>query len=66
LQEQGIATLSKAIAAATEEIERHKGKLVIKDAPRTVSAHFNPSRLEKERNTVGLFLFVKQHLWSLQ
>ncbi|KAJ8440208.1 hypothetical protein Cgig2_023973 [Carnegiea gigantea] len=35
--EQGIATLNKAIAAATEEIERHKGKLAIKDAPRTVS-----------------------------
>lgn len=42
-QEQGIATLNKAIAAATEEIERHKGKLAIKDAPRTVSSPFNPS-----------------------
>ncbi|CAO2824841.1 unnamed protein product [Amaranthus hypochondriacus] len=36
-KEQGIATLNKAIVACTEEIERHKGKLVVKDAPRTVS-----------------------------
>lgn len=36
-KEQGISTLSKAIVACTEEIERHKGKLVVKDAPRTVS-----------------------------
>ncbi|GAB2274266.1 hypothetical protein Dimus_009031 [Dionaea muscipula] len=36
-KEQGIATLIKAITACTEEIERHKGKLVVKEAPRAVS-----------------------------
>ncbi|GAB2275252.1 hypothetical protein Dimus_010012 [Dionaea muscipula] len=36
-KEQGIATLGKAIIACTEEIERHKGKLVVKEAPRAVS-----------------------------
>ncbi|KAL8535352.1 hypothetical protein ACS0TY_011122 [Phlomoides rotata] len=36
-KEQGIAVLTKAIEACTEEIERHKGKLTIKEAPRAVS-----------------------------
>ncbi|KAL8539277.1 hypothetical protein ACS0TY_001054 [Phlomoides rotata] len=36
-KEQGIAVLSEAIKACTEEIERHKGKLTVKDAPRAVS-----------------------------
>ncbi|CAN4085157.1 unnamed protein product [Withania somnifera] len=36
-KEQGIAILTKAIAACTEEIERHKGKLSVKEAPRAVS-----------------------------
>ncbi|XP_074295135.1 eukaryotic translation initiation factor 2 subunit alpha homolog [Silene latifolia] len=36
-KDQGISTLSKAIVACTEEIERHNGKLTVKDAPRTVS-----------------------------
>ncbi|XP_031117769.1 eukaryotic translation initiation factor 2 subunit alpha homolog [Ipomoea triloba] len=36
-KEQGIAILDKAIAACTEEIERHKGKLTVKEAPRAVS-----------------------------
>ncbi|XP_059298734.1 eukaryotic translation initiation factor 2 subunit alpha homolog [Lycium ferocissimum] len=36
-KEQGIAVLTKAIAACTEEIERHKGKLAVKEAPRAVS-----------------------------
>ncbi|XP_055831304.1 eukaryotic translation initiation factor 2 subunit alpha homolog isoform X1 [Solanum dulcamara] len=36
-KEQGISVLSKAIAACTEEIERHKGKLTVKEAPRAVS-----------------------------
>ncbi|KAL6977508.1 hypothetical protein U1Q18_026307 [Sarracenia purpurea var. burkii] len=36
-KEQGIAILNKAIAACSEEIERHKGKLSVKDAPRAVS-----------------------------
>ncbi|GKB39318.1 eukaryotic translation initiation factor 2 subunit alpha, partial [Tanacetum coccineum] len=34
---QGIAVLTKAIAACSEEIERHKGKLTVKEAPRAVS-----------------------------
>lgn len=37
LQEQGITVLNQAIVACTEEIERHKGKLTVKEAPRAVS-----------------------------
>lgn len=40
-QEQGISVLSNAILACTQEIEHHKGKLAVKEAPRVVSA--NPS-----------------------
>ncbi|KAI3458505.1 hypothetical protein Pfo_015168 [Paulownia fortunei] len=36
-KEQGIAVLNKAIEACTEEIELHKGKLTVKEAPRAVS-----------------------------
>ncbi|XP_024996339.1 eukaryotic translation initiation factor 2 subunit alpha homolog isoform X2 [Cynara cardunculus var. scolymus] len=36
-KEQGISVLTKAIAACTEEIELHKGKLTVKEAPRAVS-----------------------------
>ncbi|XP_010917533.1 eukaryotic translation initiation factor 2 subunit alpha homolog [Elaeis guineensis] len=36
-KEQGITILSNAIKACTEEIDRHKGKLVVKEAPRAVS-----------------------------
>ncbi|KAL2248943.1 eukaryotic translation initiation factor 2 subunit alpha homolog [Sesamum indicum] len=36
-KEQGIAILNQAIEACTEEIERHKGKLTVKEAPRAVS-----------------------------
>jgi len=36
-KEQGIAILNKAIAACSEEIERHKGKLTVKEAARAVS-----------------------------
>ncbi|KAG9458781.1 hypothetical protein H6P81_003289 [Aristolochia fimbriata] len=36
-QEQGISVLNNAIKACTEDIERLKGKLVLKEAPRTVS-----------------------------
>lgn len=36
-KEQGITVLSKAIEACTAEIERHKGKLTVKEAPRVVS-----------------------------
>ncbi|KAH9623786.1 hypothetical protein KSS87_015813 [Heliosperma pusillum] len=37
ISDQGISTLKKAIIDCTEEIERHNGKLTVKDAPRTVS-----------------------------
>ncbi|GFY83477.1 eukaryotic translation initiation factor 2 subunit 1 [Actinidia rufa] len=37
MQEQGIAILNKAITACSEEIERHKGKLTVKEAARAVS-----------------------------
>ncbi|GAV88084.1 S1 domain-containing protein/EIF_2_alpha domain-containing protein [Cephalotus follicularis] len=36
-KEQGISILSKAIAACTEAIEQHKGKLAVKEPPRAVS-----------------------------
>ncbi|KAL0402946.1 UNVERIFIED_CONTAM: Eukaryotic translation initiation factor 2 subunit alpha [Sesamum radiatum] len=36
-KEQGIAILNQAIEACTEEIERHKGKLTVKEAARAVS-----------------------------
>ncbi|XP_022988418.1 eukaryotic translation initiation factor 2 subunit alpha homolog [Cucurbita pepo subsp. pepo] len=36
-KEQGITVLEKAIIACTEAIEHHKGKLVVKEAPRAVS-----------------------------
>ncbi|KAK9068063.1 hypothetical protein SSX86_012174 [Deinandra increscens subsp. villosa] len=36
-KEQGISILTKAIAACTEEIELHKGKLTVKEPPRAVS-----------------------------
>ncbi|KAH7841815.1 hypothetical protein Vadar_034599 [Vaccinium darrowii] len=37
ISEQGVAILNKAIAACSEEIERHKGKLTVKEAARAVS-----------------------------
>lgn len=49
VQEQGIAVLSTAIEACTQEIEHHKGKLVVKEAPRVVSV--DPLRY--------IFLFYK-------
>lgn len=36
-KEQGISVLNKAIVACTEAIERHKGKLTVKEEPRAVS-----------------------------
>ncbi|KAK4436483.1 Eukaryotic translation initiation factor 2 subunit alpha [Sesamum alatum] len=36
-KEQGIAILNQAIEACTQEIESHKGKLTVKEAPRAVS-----------------------------
>ncbi|BAT88262.1 hypothetical protein VIGAN_05171600 [Vigna angularis var. angularis] len=35
--EQGILVLNNAITSCTEAIEQHKGKLVVKEAPRAVS-----------------------------
>ncbi|KAL9418651.1 hypothetical protein AB3S75_036576 [Citrus x aurantiifolia] len=36
-KEQGISVLNKAIAVCTEAIEKHKGKLTVKEEPRAVS-----------------------------
>lgn len=36
-KDQGISILNNAIKACTEEIDRHKGKLIVKEAPRAVS-----------------------------
>ncbi|KAE9608062.1 hypothetical protein Lal_00003489 [Lupinus albus] len=36
-KEQGIQVLSNAIDSCTESIEKHKGKLIVKEAPRAVS-----------------------------
>ncbi|XP_039050787.1 eukaryotic translation initiation factor 2 subunit alpha homolog [Hibiscus syriacus] len=36
-KDQGIVVLNKAIAACSEAIEHHKGKLVVKEQPRAVS-----------------------------
>jgi translation initiation factor 2 subunit 1 len=36
-KEQGISVLNRAIADCSEEIELHKGKLTVKEAPRAVS-----------------------------
>ncbi|KAI5073762.1 hypothetical protein GOP47_0011775 [Adiantum capillus-veneris] len=36
-KEQGIAVLNAAIKACTKEIEKHKGKLSVREAPRAVS-----------------------------
>ncbi|MCO5573905.1 hypothetical protein L7F22_027680 [Adiantum nelumboides] len=36
-KEQGIAVLNVAIKACTKEIEKHKGKLSVREAPRAVS-----------------------------
>ncbi|XP_068653466.1 eukaryotic translation initiation factor 2 subunit alpha homolog [Aristolochia californica] len=36
-KEQGISVLNNAIKSCTEEIDRHKGKLIVKEAPRAVS-----------------------------
>nr|CAD1833848.1 unnamed protein product [Ananas comosus var. bracteatus] len=36
-RDKGISILTNAIKACTEEIDRHKGKLIVKEAPRAVS-----------------------------
>eukprot|EP00250_Pteridium_aquilinum_P009613 c18797_g1_i1 orf=463-1476(-) len=36
-KEQGISVLNAAIKACTKEIEKHKGKLAVREAPRAVS-----------------------------
>ncbi|KAJ6805177.1 eukaryotic translation initiation factor 2 subunit alpha-like protein [Iris pallida] len=35
-KEQGITVLTNAIKACTEAIDSHKGKLIVKEAPRAV------------------------------
>ena len=37
IQEQGIKVLTNAIAACATSIDRHKGKLTVKESPRAVS-----------------------------
>ena len=37
IQEQGIKLLTNAIAAWATSVERHKGKLTVKESPRAVS-----------------------------
>lgn len=37
LQDKGISVLERAIKAAAGDIEKHKGKLTVKEAPRAVS-----------------------------
>ncbi|KAL6541629.1 hypothetical protein OROGR_011115 [Orobanche gracilis] len=51
-KEQGIAVLSKAIEACMKELEHHKGKLTVTEAPRTVSEREDnllPDQIPKER-----------------
>jgi hypothetical protein len=36
-QDQGISVLTDAVKACTAEIEKYKGKLVVKEPPRAVS-----------------------------
>ncbi|CAG7908280.1 unnamed protein product, partial [Brassica rapa] len=46
-QDQGIEILTEAIAACTETIDQHKGKLVVKEAPRAVK-HMAKLRMDNE------------------
>lgn len=39
-QDLGIAVLETAIKACAKEIEKHKGKLLVKEAPRAVLSLF--------------------------
>ncbi|XP_059647792.1 eukaryotic translation initiation factor 2 subunit alpha homolog [Cornus florida] len=58
-KEQGILILNKAIEACTEAIEEHKGKLAVKEAPRTVSEREDKllsehlAKLGRENEEVG-------------
>jgi hypothetical protein len=40
LQDLGIAVLESAVKACSKEIEKHKGKLLVKEAPRAVRVLF--------------------------
>jgi len=42
-QEQGTTVLKNAVKACAEAINSHKGKLIVKEAPRVVSSSFQPS-----------------------
>ncbi|XP_033145311.1 eukaryotic translation initiation factor 2 subunit alpha homolog [Brassica rapa] len=46
-EDQGIEILTEAIAACTETIDQHKGKLVVKEAPRAVK-HMAKLRMDNE------------------
>ena len=39
-QDLGIAVLESAVKACSKEIEKHKGKLLVKEAPRAVCILF--------------------------
>uniref|UniRef100_A0A0D9X384 Uncharacterized protein n=1 Tax=Leersia perrieri TaxID=77586 RepID=A0A0D9X384_9ORYZ len=43
-KDQGISVLNNAIKACSEAIEKHKGKLVVKEAPRAVIPHIRKVR----------------------
>ncbi|KAL0775346.1 hypothetical protein Bca101_040498 [Brassica carinata] len=46
-EDQGIEILTEAIAACTETIDQHKGKLVVKETPRAVK-HMAKLRMDDE------------------
>ncbi|XP_061996815.1 eukaryotic translation initiation factor 2 subunit alpha homolog [Rosa rugosa] len=58
-KEQGITVLGNAIVACTKAIEHHKGKLLVKEAPRVVSEKEDKllqehmSKLRQENEEVG-------------
>ncbi|CAF1869887.1 unnamed protein product [Brassica oleracea var. botrytis] len=48
LFDQGIEILTEAIAACTETIDQHKGKLVVKETPRARTEHMAKLRMDDE------------------
>ncbi|KAL6142019.1 hypothetical protein ACLB2K_060303 [Fragaria x ananassa] len=49
-KKQGISVLSEAIEACKEEIERNKGKLVVKEVPRVVSEVEDEMHADQQKN----------------
>ncbi|KAH0887169.1 hypothetical protein HID58_063265, partial [Brassica napus] len=47
-EDQGIEILTEAIAACTETIDQHKGKLVVKETPRARTEHMAKLRMDDE------------------